>query len=232
VLFRSFAGAIVALLLNGNVGYPSPAGYRGLAGDVFFEAIWTAFYVLVVCAVMTPTTGAADERVTARGHSRSFHGLAIGAAVFAGVVCAQPGAAGSGGVFNPAIGLAIVFMNAVVKGADFGRVWIYAAGPFAGAVAGAALFVLLHVSRSVGADAGGAHAELVEERADDGGGAKAAFPPLGDVGFKSSFGSPRGAAYGYGATDDAQGGYGGEPSFTAASPGGRYAAPAGRGSFI
>ena len=108
----AFAGALVALIIYGNVGYPSPDGYRGDGGAVVFEAIWTSILVYVVCSVMTKTTAESDETIeySSRGHTRSYHGIAIGFAVFAGIQCSGPGGSGSGGVFNPAIGLGITLL--------------------------------------------------------------------------------------------------------------------------
>ena len=104
----AFAACIVTFILNGGVGgagiqYPAPNGNTGATGAVFFEAAWTAFVVYTVCAVMTDT--AADkgqDAVARRGHSRSYHGLAIGFVVVAGIFCGGAQGAGSGGVFNPA----------------------------------------------------------------------------------------------------------------------------------
>ena len=81
-----FAGALVALIIYGNVGYPSPDGYRGDGDAIIFEALWTSVLVYVVCSVMTKTTAESDETIqySSRRHTRSYHGITIGFAVFAG----------------------------------------------------------------------------------------------------------------------------------------------------
>ena len=103
----AFAAAITTFLLNGGRGgsgvqFPAPNGSAGAVGAVFFEATWTAFLVYTVCAVMTDVQDKEQTAVSRRGHSRSYHGLAIGFVVVAGIFCAGQSGAGSGGVFNPA----------------------------------------------------------------------------------------------------------------------------------
>lgn len=103
----AFAAATVTFLLNGGRGgsgvqFPAPNGSAGAVGAVFFEATWTAFLVYTVCAVMTDVADKEQTAVSRRGHSRSYHGLAIGFVLVAGIFCAGQSGAGSGGVFNPA----------------------------------------------------------------------------------------------------------------------------------
>jgi aquaporin Z len=154
----AFAGAVVTFILNGGVGgsgveYPAPNGNTGASGAVFFEAGWTTFLVYTVCAVMTDTQEKGASVVQRRGHSRSYHGLAIGFVFVAGIFCSSTSGAGSGGVFNPALGLATAVIgnnNGSIK--DF---WIYTAGPFAGSLLGASLFAVLHLDRSIALEGGG-----------------------------------------------------------------------------
>lgn len=147
----AMGGAFVALGVAGTVQYPSPGGAGGLAGAVVFEAIWTSLLVYVVCAVMTPTHGDDDPAVTEerKGHSRSYQGLAIGFTVAAGIYCASKTGGASGGIFNPALGTALVSADVANQGnSDPAKpLWVYWVGPFAGSLLGAGTFSLLHYHR-------------------------------------------------------------------------------------
>ena len=127
-----FAAAFLAYVVAGTVNYPSPSGARGSNGAVFFEGVWTAALVLTVCTVMTEVTDAEEEAemadaaamYTRSGHSKSYHGIAIGLVVTAGIFSATSGGAGSGGVFNPAIGVPVVVVNSFLAGKDIVPAWI------------------------------------------------------------------------------------------------------------
>ena len=153
-----FAGAMLAAFLayqvSGSVTYPAADGVRGVAGATVFEALWTGLLVYVVCAVMTPTTSGdgtgLDEpggEMERKGHSRSFQGLAIGFVITGGIYCATATGGGSGGVFNPALGSAIVTMDWVYSAKSPSELWVYFVGPFGGSLLGAGLFKLLHWGR-------------------------------------------------------------------------------------
>jgi aquaporin Z len=152
-LLAQFAGAFLAALtaygVNKSVQYPAQSVSRGVVGATVFEAIWTALLVYVVCAVMTPTHGEEDAAVMEerKGHSRSYQGLAIGFVVAAGIYCASVSGSNSGGVFNPALGTAIMTVDTAFSGKSAADMWIYWVGPFAGSVLGAGLFTLLHFHR-------------------------------------------------------------------------------------
>lgn len=189
ILFQfggAFAASTVAFLLQGSVEFPAPTGATGQVGAVFFEGIWTAFLVYVVCAVMTDITDKDQRSTSARyGHSRSYHGLAIGFVIIAGILCSAKSGAGSGGCFNPAVGLATITISN-----NFQNFWIYIAGPFVGAVAGASFFTLLHLDRSISLDG-----------SSEGGGAEAV--PISQYTFiddyrasKLAMGVPQGGSYG------------------------------------
>ena len=129
-----FAAAFLAYVVAGTVNYPSPSGRRGSDGAVFFEGLWTAALVLTVLTVMTEVADADEEAemadvaamYTRSGHSKSYHGIAIGLVVAAGVYSAGEGGAGSGGVFNPAIGVPVVVVNSFLAGKDIVPAWICA----------------------------------------------------------------------------------------------------------
>jgi glycerol uptake facilitator-like aquaporin len=143
-----FLGALSAYGVNGAVLYPAANGTKGIYGATAFEALWTGLLVYVVCAVMTPI-GNENEREDneRRGHSRSYQGLAIGFVVAGGIYCGTATGGGSGGVFNPALGTAIVIVNYIFDGGSCSDLWIYYAGPFMGSLLGAGLFALLHLHR-------------------------------------------------------------------------------------
>jgi glycerol uptake facilitator-like aquaporin len=103
----------------------------------------TATAAAAAAIVAQPRRGAAGRA------ARALHGgLAIGLVYLAGVLCASKAGTGSGGVFNPALGVATAF----VSNNGLSNVWVYVAGPAAGAAMGAALFALLHLDRSIGID--------------------------------------------------------------------------------
>lgn len=149
--------AFIAYQVSGTVTYPAADGVKGVAGAAVFEALWTGLLVYVVCAVMTPTTsgeGGGDDGAAGpggdmerKGHSRSFQGLAIGFVVTGGIYCATATGGGSGGVFNPALGSAIVTMDWAYDGRSPAQLWVYFVGPFGGSLLGAGLFKLLHWGR-------------------------------------------------------------------------------------
>jgi hypothetical protein len=106
-------------------------------------------------------------------------------------------------------------MNAVKFGADFTHVWVYVAGPFAGSALGAALFILLHIHRSVDLANGNEDAAFSATDADP------VFSPLPSTYQGAAIarvGSGRGFVF------NPSGGYG---SAGASSPSGsgKYAAP-------
>jgi aquaporin Z len=129
-----FAAAFLAYVVAGEVKYPSPSGKRGSDGAVFFEAVWTAALVLTVLTVMTEVTDAEEEAemadaaamYTRSGHSKSYHGIATGLVLTAGILSATEGGAGGGGVFNPAVGVPVVVVNSFLAGRDIVPAWICA----------------------------------------------------------------------------------------------------------
>jgi MIP family channel proteins len=95
-------------------------------GALLLEAIVTALLVMVILTV-TASEGAAWREVMAP--------LLIGLVIFTGAVTVGPS---SGGSFNPARSLA----PAVYDG-NWSDMWIYLAGPFAGAIVGGAAWSFL-----------------------------------------------------------------------------------------
>ena len=63
---------------------------------------------------------------TRSGHSKSYHGIATGLVLTAGILSATEGGAGGGGVFNPAVGVPVVVVNSFLAGRDIVPAWICA----------------------------------------------------------------------------------------------------------
>jgi len=99
-------------------------------GALLLEAIVTGLLVMVVL------TAATDERAAWKGVMAP---LLIGLVIFTGVVAVGPS---SGGSFNPARSFVPVVYNG-----EWGDLWIYLVGPFAGAIVGAALWAFLCTRR-------------------------------------------------------------------------------------
>jgi MIP family channel proteins len=102
-------------------------------GALLLEAIVTALLVMVILTVAT------DERAPWNG---TMAPLMIGLVIFTGAVAVG---LTSGGSFNPARSI----VPAVYNG-EWGDVWIYLVGPFAGAIVGAAAWAYV-VARKVAA---------------------------------------------------------------------------------
>jgi aquaporin Z len=96
--------------------------YSALAAEIVF----TAALVLVVLNV-------AATKQTA---GNSFYGLAIGATVAAGVLAVGPI---SGAGFNPAVGVSATLGSALFAHGGWSDLWLYIAGPLAGAAIAAVL---------------------------------------------------------------------------------------------
>jgi len=99
-------------------------------GALLLEAIVTGLLVMVVLTVAT------DERAAWKGVMAP---LLIGLVIFTGAVAVGPS---SGGSFNPARSFVPVVYNG-----EWGDLWIYLVGPFAGAIVGAALWAFLCTRR-------------------------------------------------------------------------------------
>lgn len=99
-------------------------------GALLLEAIVTGLLVMVVL------TAATDERAAWKGVMAP---LLIGLVIFTGTVAVGPS---SGGSFNPARSFVPVVYNN-----EWGDLWIYLVGPFAGAIVGGALWAFLSLRR-------------------------------------------------------------------------------------
>jgi aquaporin Z len=101
-------------------------------GALLLEAIVTALLVMVVL------TAATDDRAAWKGVMAP---LLIGLVIFTGAATVGPS---SGGSFNPARS----FVPAVYNG-EWGDLWIYLVGPFAGAIVGGAIWAYLLARKPV-----------------------------------------------------------------------------------
>lgn len=111
------------LLSGHHVAIHPGTGHNAFAA-LGAEVVFTAALVLVVLNVAATTETAGN----------SFYGIAIGFAVAAGAFAVGPI---SGAAFNPAVGIAATFSGAVFGSDSWSDVWIYIAGPLAGAALGA-----------------------------------------------------------------------------------------------
>jgi aquaporin Z len=116
----------IAFWVSGSTPGIHPGPKVGPASALAVEVMFTSALVLVVLNV-------AGTRAT---QGNSFYGLAIGFTVGAGALVAGPI---SGGAFNPAVGVAATFAGAIFGTGGWGDVWLYLAGPMAGAVLGAGI---------------------------------------------------------------------------------------------
>lgn len=125
-----FAGAFAAaylffLIWGRNIGAPRPNMEINILKPFIIEVVFTFALALVVLSVAT----------SKKAEGNNYYGLAIGCTVMAGAIA---GGGISGGAFNPSVGLGpilvdIIFGSCPCNPMDF--LWIYIAGPFAGATA-------------------------------------------------------------------------------------------------
>ncbi len=120
------AGAAVYAIV-GETFAPAPAPEASALAVLLAETLVTFALSLVVLNVAT----------SEKTKGNSYYGLAIGFTVLAGAIVAGPV---SGGAFNPAVGIGPALVHALIGGGSLSHVWYYLVGPFAGAVAAAAVF--------------------------------------------------------------------------------------------
>jgi aquaporin Z len=130
------AQLIGALAAAGTVNYLlretfacAPAEGVTALQAVINEALFTFALALVV--LNTATTKATV--------TTSFFGLAIGMTVMVG---AYAGGGISGGAYNPAVGAGPILYQVLTGSGSLNNLWIYLAGPFAGAILAAGVFKL------------------------------------------------------------------------------------------
>jgi aquaporin Z len=129
VITQFVAGVLaftLAFLISGQAGgiHPGPGvyWYSALTAEILFSAALTL--VVLNVAATTETAG------------NSYYGLAIGFVVAAGAFVAGPI---SGGAFNPAVGLSATVREVAFGHGSWSDLWIYFAGPLAGAAIAAGI---------------------------------------------------------------------------------------------
>ena len=133
-ILSQLAGAILAALLvnwlGGAVMEIAPSDSASILQILVVEAIFTFALVLVILNVATnPKT-----------EGNSYYGLAIGFTIMA---AAFAGGGISGGVYNPAVGIGPILVDAIMgDGNTLSNLWYYLVGPITGAVLGAYVYKL------------------------------------------------------------------------------------------
>lgn len=122
------AGLAVCLIV-GRTFAPAPAADASMTGVLLVELLFTFALGLVVLNV---TASTATE-------GNSFYGLAIGFTIAAGATAGGPI---SGGVFNPAVGIGPILVDAVWGDGSLSNLWIYLVAPSIGAALASFVFGL------------------------------------------------------------------------------------------
>jgi len=122
-----FGIGLTLLVLVFSFGHIS--GTHGDGRAFFLEMLWTFLLATVVLQTATTATQAGN----------SFFGLSIGFTVVAGAITAGPV---SGGVFNPAVGIGVLVVNAISEGdgSDLKYLWLYTLGPLVGGLLAGVIF--------------------------------------------------------------------------------------------
>jgi aquaporin Z len=134
-ILSQLAGAILAALLvnwlGGAVMEIAPSNSASVLQILVVEAIFTFALVLVILNVATnPKT-----------EGNSYYGLAIGLTIMA---AAFAGGGISGGVYNPAVGIGPILIDAIMgDGGTLSNLWYYLIGPIAGAVLATYVYKLI-----------------------------------------------------------------------------------------
>ena len=126
-LIGAVLAGIASSYLTGNTLTIAPEADAARA--LFAEILFTFALVLVILqvAINDATKG------------NAYYGLAIGVIVMAGVWAVGDI---SGGVFNPAVGLGAILVDAVLGDGGFGNLWLYIVGPLVGGALAAIVFKL------------------------------------------------------------------------------------------
>jgi aquaporin Z len=124
------SGAVLAFtfgyLVTGQSGGIHPGAGVQVLQAVGVEVVFTAALVVVVLNV-------AFSKTT---HGNSFYGIAIGLTIAAAAFVGGPI---SGGAYNPGVGIGATVSSAWFGGGGWSDLWIYLAGPLAGAAIGAGI---------------------------------------------------------------------------------------------
>ncbi len=121
-------GALLAWGVSGKTVAPAPGAEYHLAQAFFAEVIVTHVLAMVVLNVGT----------TKSQEKNDHYGLAIGMIVFTGAYTCGPI---SGGVFNPAVGSALLFVNWCAGEVGRWNIWLYWTAPLLGGILAGPLFM-------------------------------------------------------------------------------------------
>ena len=129
-LAGAFLAAIFVQWVGGVVMEVAPSNTASILQILSVEAIFTFALVLVILNVATnPKT-----------EGNSYYGLAIGFTIMA---AAFAGGKISGGVYNPAVGIGPILVDAIMgDGNTLSNLWYYLVGPIVGAVLAAYVYKL------------------------------------------------------------------------------------------
>jgi aquaporin Z len=134
-ILSQLVGAILAALLvnwlGGAVMKIAPSNSASVLQILVVEAIFTFALVMVILNVATnPKT-----------EGNSYYGLAIGFTIMA---AAFVGGGISGGVYNPAVGIGPILIDAIMgDGGTLSNLWYYLIGPIAGAILATYVYKLI-----------------------------------------------------------------------------------------
>lgn len=128
-ILGALAAAVAVNLITGQTFAPAPSATATTTAALLVEVLFTFALALVVLNVAT------SKKTKGNG----YYGLAIGAVVMGG---AFVGGGISGGAFNPAVGIGPTVVNAALGGGGWSSLWLYLAGPLAGAALAAIVFRL------------------------------------------------------------------------------------------
>ncbi len=131
-MVAQFVGAILAAfaslhLTGGDTFAPAPGAGVSVSIAILAELLFTFALVLVYLQTVTNDKTAGN----------SYYGLAIGFTVMVGAFAVGDI---SGGAFNPAAAVGSVLVNALMGSGNFGDLWLYLIGPFAGGALAALVY--------------------------------------------------------------------------------------------
>ena len=139
-IFAQVLGALVAAAtcyyMTGKTFAPTPGHEVAASQAIVAEIIFTFLLATVILNVGT----------TKKLEGNQIYGLAIGLTVTAGALCVGKI---SGAVFNPAVGIGPILVDAMNDGTSFGNLYIYLVGPFVGGVLSVAVFRFLNCDEFV-----------------------------------------------------------------------------------
>jgi aquaporin Z len=123
--------ALASLAIAGTTVAPHANPEATVQAALLVEILFTCALAYVVLNVAT--SKALD--------GNQFYGLAIGLTVTAG---AFAGGGVSGGALNPAVGIGLTLVDALIGGGSWADLWYYIVGPFAGGAIAALIFRIQH----------------------------------------------------------------------------------------